>query len=313
MLFRSYRFQADQAFPHSDGFDWRNHRPVDLDYWGFPAVHSFNQLMARRPWIDQNHAHWYGMTDYYFLSGDENIRDALLDGVKDRFLNRDARLNAGALPSSRAIGAALMGFARLYTFLSAIRDPDAEQVLAVGDIVLEKHVFPELEVSGFGSAQTGFSRTRGVNRGCCDTTKYRKLVDVRIAQTFMHSILIEGMWEYAQVRGPGWRRYDELMDLAYGAGQWALNEMYVDTGELDSSGFRYLIFLDFPNNPTDNPDFRISSIGAVMFPFFIVHEYTGETGWKKRFETILRKTTLHWGKDWPLAATYSVAAVVQKV
>lgn len=308
-----YRFQADQAFPRADGFHWRSQPPAVLDYWGFPVVRPWNQSMAHRSWIDQNHAHWYGMTDYYFMTGDENIRDALLDGVKDRFLNEEAKLNTGALGSSRAIGAALMGFARLYTFLSAIGDHDANQTLSVADRVLKNEVFPELDVSGFGRAPNGFSRTRGVNRGCCETIKYRKLVDGRIAQTFQHSILIEGMWEYAQVRGPGWPRYEELMDLAYGAGQWALNEMFVDSGELDGSGFRYLIFLDFPNSVEDNADFHVSSLGTVLFPFFIVHEFTGDTAWRKKFETMLRKFTKRYGRAWPLASTYSVAAVVHKV
>jgi len=307
-----YRFVADQAFPRSDGFEWRRHRPEELDPWGFPAFGSFNQRMAHRPWIDQNHAHWYGMTDYYFLTGDENIRDALLDGVKDRFLNWQVKLNTDSLPSSRAVGLALMGFARLYTFLSSIRDADADKVLLIGDTVLKQEVFPELKVSGFGTAPDGFSRTRGVHRGCCETVAVRGR-EVRIAQVLQHSILIEGIWEYAQVRGPGWPRYNDLLDLAYAAGQWALNEMFVDTGELDSSGFRYTIFLDFPNNQTANPDFAPSSLGTVLFPFFIVHEYTGDIGWKNKFEVLLRSFTKRYGRDWPLASSYSAAAVVYKV
>jgi len=253
------------------------------------------------------------MTDYYFLSGDENIRDALLDGVKDRFLNWQVKLNTGSLGSSRAVGIALMGFARLYTFLSAIRDPEADRVLFVGDRVLEKEVFPELELSGFGGAENGFSRARGVHRGCCETQRYGKIADARIAQVLQHSILIEGMWEFAQARGPAWPLYDDLMDLAYGAGQWALNEMFVDTGELSSSGFRYLIYLDYPNSGTTNPEFYPSSLGTVLFPFCIVHEYTGDASWQKKFEIMLKKFTRRSGRDWPLASVYSVTAVVNKV
>src|SRR5262249_50433262 len=155
-------------------FEWRTHDARGLDFWGFPATRSLNRVEAHRCWIDQNHAHWYGMTDYYFLSGDETVRDALLDGVKDRFLNPQAKLNDGSLVAARAIGAALMGFARYYEFLSSIRDRDAETVLSIGDNVLKKEVLPDFRVSGFGDARTGVSRARGVYGNDGSTVKYGK-------------------------------------------------------------------------------------------------------------------------------------------
>jgi hypothetical protein len=308
-----YRFAADQAFPRSDGFEWRSHTAGELDYWGFPSVQPFNRLEGHRSWVDQNHAHWYGMTDYYFLSGDETVRDALLDGVKDRFLNAEVKLNNGSLGSARAVGCALIGFARLYEFLQSIRDSDAEALLAVADNVLRKEVLPELKVNGFGDAPVGISRVRGLYGNAGNTVRYKKVSDVRVAQTFLHSILIEGMWEYAQARGPLWSNYEELMDLTYGLAQWALNEMFVDTGELSSSGFRYLVFLDYPNSQEDNPDFHVSALGNVMFSFFIIHELTGDTGWRKKFEIALRKSSQSLGKDWPRLANYGVTVVAHAV
>jgi hypothetical protein len=308
-----YRFVADQGFPRSDGFEWRAHDPNQLDFWGFPSGESSNRSQAHRCWIDQNHAHWYGMTDYYFLSGDETIRDALLDGIKDRFLNRQAKLNDGSLGSARAVGAALMGFSRFHEFLSSIHDRDAELVLFVGDNVLKKEVMPEFGVDGIGGASTGISRARGVYGTDSYTVKYRKVSDVRVAQTFLNSILIEGMWEYAQERGPLWPSYEEVMDLAYGLGQWALHEMFVDTGEVSTSGFRYLIFLDFPNNAADNPDFHLSALGNVMFPFFIIHEWTGDTSWKHKFEIALQKSAQSFGNDWPRISNIGVTAVAHAV
>jgi hypothetical protein len=301
-----YRFVADQGFPRSDGFEWRRHSTSELDYWGFPSLQPFNRVQSHRSWIDQNHAHWYGMTDYYFLSGDETIHDALLDGVKDRFLNQEVKLNNGSLGSARAVGCALMGFARFYDFLRTTHDPDAEALLTVADQVVKKEALPELKLNGFGDAPAGISRVRGVYGNAGSTVNYRRVAEARIAQTFLHSILIEGIWEYAQARGALWPGYEELMDLAYGLGQWALQEMFVDTGELSSSGFRYLIFLDFPNREDDNPDFHISALGNVMFPFFIIYDLTGDTSWKDKFETALRKSSQSQGKDWPRIANYGV-------
>lgn len=101
--------------------------------------------------------------------------------------------------------------------------------------------------------------------------------------------------------------------LHYGVGQWALHEMFVDTGELSTSGFRYLIFLDSPNRPGDNPDFHISALGNVMFPFFIAHECTGDTSWKSKFEIALRKSSLSFGAEWPRIANYGVTVVTHAV
>ncbi len=308
-----YRFVADQAFPRSDGFDWRSHPANELDYWGFPLGQPANQMQAHRCWVDQNHAHWYGMTDYYFMTGDETLRDALLDGVKDRFLNAATELNNGSLRSARAVGAALMGFARFHAFLSSIRDPDAEQLLAIGDNVVKKEVLPELKLSGVGIAPVGISRARGAYGNEGATIKYKNVADVRITQTFLNSILIEGMWEYAQERGPLWSHYEDLMDLAYGLGEWAVHEMFVDTGELASSGFRYLSFLDYPNNASENPDFHLSALANVMFPFFIIHEETGDTSWRRKFEIALRKSSQSYGTDWPRLSNFGVTAVTYAV
>jgi len=308
-----YRFVVDQGFPRSDGFEWRNQTHAALDYWGFPEGHPANKTEAHRCWVDQNHAHWYGMTDYYFITGDGTIRDALLDGVKDRFLNARAKLNDGSLGNARAVGAALMGFARFHDFLSTTRDQDAEQLRAIGDSVVKKEVLPELKLGGMGDAEVGISRTRGVYGNAASTVEYQKTADVRTAQTFLNSILIEGMWEYAQEHGPLWATYDEMMDLAYGLGEWALHEMFVDSGELSSSGFRYLIFVDFPNHAEDNEDFHVSALGNVMFPFFIAHEWTGDTSWRKQFEIALQRSSQQIGKEWPRVSNIGVSAVTHAV
>lgn len=90
-----YKFQAESFLPHSDGFDWRDH-PSELDGFGQPSAASANSSKAFRNWRDQEHGHWYGMTDYYFLSGDETIREAMNDQAKDWFLNNRTYQN-GAL------------------------------------------------------------------------------------------------------------------------------------------------------------------------------------------------------------------------
>ena len=95
----------------------------DLDGYGFPSnVKSANTAPVNRTWIDEEHAHWYGMGDYYFLTGDETVKDQMLDGVGDRFLNTSTIVGTGHLWNTRAVGAQLMGLARYRRFLNTIGD-----------------------------------------------------------------------------------------------------------------------------------------------------------------------------------------------
>jgi len=91
-----YHFLADSAWPRSDGFNWRDRPNIEasnpeLDIFGRPSASSANNSLAtgHANWLDQEHGHWYGMPDYYFISGDETIKDAILNGPKDYFLNEE--------------------------------------------------------------------------------------------------------------------------------------------------------------------------------------------------------------------------------
>ena len=84
-----YRFEQDFAFPRSDGFSWNSY-PADIDQTGMPSnVKSINNSGQVTPgnfnWLDQEHGHWYGMIDYYNMTGDDGIKDALNDGALDYY------------------------------------------------------------------------------------------------------------------------------------------------------------------------------------------------------------------------------------
>ena len=70
------------------------------------------------------------MTDYYFMTGDEMVRDALLDGPKDWHLNLNTYQagQSGGLWNTRSVGGHLIAAARFSAFLSAIGDSDAAAV-----------------------------------------------------------------------------------------------------------------------------------------------------------------------------------------
>jgi hypothetical protein len=292
-----YTFQAEQVFPRSDynegaPFNWRDRPESELDPTGLPdGITSLNdnagcdpgEMKCGRNWIDNAHAHWYGMIDYYFMSGDETIKDAIQDGVSDIYGNPGVKVvKNGTYWNPRNVGEALMSDARLALFYRATGDHQNEdRALLAGTQVLNKQVWPELRVSGFGTASQGVSRTRGVHFGCCPQVQ-------RFAMPFQEGILSEGLWEFLQAEGPDWPQRQLTFDLAYGVGSWALNEAWrtnaTGKGCRSGSGMAYEIFIDQSNNPLEP-----SCVHTGWFNFYNYAKYTGDTKlWAGKFEQYLQ-------------------------
>ncbi len=316
-----YHFMADSAWPRSDGFNWRDKPHINaagstaqVDGLGFPMAASANSGLAtgHANWLDQEHGHWYGMTDYYFLSGDETIKDAILNGPKDRALNPDTYLNGqfGGLWNSRAVGVELMSTARLSKFLASIGDASAPDVLQQGADDYAAQVSNQLCVSGFPSGCTfgpiqpsgswltqGISRTRGLHYG--GTYSYldpwcgNDNAQVRGAATFMANNLIQGILELRDVEGSGWSEYLNSLDLAYGVSRWALSEMYVDdhSGRWDVNGFRYYIALDLPGSCNGTQDYHTlpQAQQTVSFTFLPKYLVDGDTNWADKFKINIQR------------------------
>ena len=299
-----YRYQVEQAFPRSDmnassvsAFRWRTHSPAsELDGYGFPAnVQSANSAYVNRTWIDQEHAHWYGMGDFYFLTGDETVKDQMLDGVGDRFLNPSTIVGTGHLWNTRAVGAQLMGLARYRQFLNAVGNAgDIVPLDTVADATLNVSVFPELCVSGYPVGCTpvvapsrGVSRTRGIADGGNDVGSDNncgvgKGANIRCAKPWMMAIQEEGMWEIAHARGASWPNnrtgvanpYQLSLDLAYGMANWTSNEDFVQGTNYGDSSLKYDLAMDYPN-PMAVPTAGTDNLEQFEFNYFLLSQYQG--------------------------------------
>jgi hypothetical protein len=337
-----YRMQSEITWPHSDGFNWRdrphaNQGSPELDGFGFPTAASANSNLAiSKDWLDQEHGHWYGMTDYYFMTGDETTHDALLDGPKDWFLNPDTYQNgaAGGLYNSRSIGVQLIGAARFSQFLTATGDPDAPGVLSQGANTYAVQVKPDLCVSGYpngcsvgqidanlgGSWTTqGVSRVRGVPWGAAGTSGSWCGVShaYRVNSSFQPAILIQGLLEYRNVQGPAWPEYVNALDLAYGIARWDLSENFVDngTGRWDVNGFRFGLALDRANSCTGagespEPDFQPTPTQTTSMAFLAKYLVDGDTSWTTKFKINLQKDMSALGTTTSDLGSYQLAHVV---
>jgi|GEM_PF-2298707 len=319
-----YRFDAEQAFPRSDGFNWRT-SGSSLDSWGFPTAGSTNSGNANRAWVDQEHAHWYGMVDYYLVSGDETIHDAINDGPKDRFLNTTASLNTGNLWNERAIGNELIAIARMYLLAKGTNDADAPGFLTVADKVLATQVFPDIPNPAApgtpAQAQQGTSMSRGIHYGCCGWDSFANPPATngpggagtgRQDKPFMTSIMIQGVWEIAQARGTSWTsttgtdQYNHALDYAYGMSHWALTEGYVDNGvcsPVSTCGAVYEVFLDYPQvlNAQNGQE-------TIWGPYYLEQIYKGDVSvWQRKFNIQLKQVDqANSGGSWDENANYAV-------
>jgi hypothetical protein len=268
-----YRLQTEKAWPHADGvnaadstvngFHWRNKASNELDGWGRPRIACggtyagdtscttlTNAGLAFQSWYDMLHFHWYGMTDYYFLTGDETLRESMVP-VKDWYMNNATYQGgaSGGIGIIRGVGIEMLSAARLATYLRAIGDPDHAAVLTQAEQNFALFVKPEGCMNGYPAGCTmpaaepvsspaadppGVSRLRGAPAsvggrgggrcGLSPTKQYRGIA------TFYASLMVEGLIALREAKGPGWPDYNLALDLAYGIGQYTLTEMFQDDG-----------------------------------------------------------------------------------
>jgi hypothetical protein len=265
------------------------------------------------------------MVDYYYMTGDETIHDAINDGPKDRYLNTTAALNTGSLWNERAIGNELIAIARMYLLAKGTNDPDAPTFLTVADKVLNTQVFPDVpNPAAPGTAdqsKQGTAMNRGIHYGCCGWDSFANPPATngpggagtgRQDKPFMTSIMVQGVWELTQARGPTWTgpagtdQYNHALDYAYGMAHWALTEGYVDNGvctPVSTCGAVYEIFLDYPQ-----------TVGAqngqetIWYPYYLEQIYKGDVSWWQRKLNIqLRQVDAAGsGGSWDENANYAV-------
>lgn len=312
-----YRFVASRAYAHADGgstadstpnhFTWRSRPysyPFELNGFGGPLINCnrdyyFPVLCGSMTNSDKavvslvydsgqsaQHAHIHGIFDYYFLTGDETIRDAIVP-IKDFVLSPATTYQqTGRGSATRNIGIVMTTAAKMSEYLAAIGDPEATGALNAAKSIFTRLVKPDTCVGGYptgctaaplntyptqpDSEPSGVNRKRGVHtapqfRGsyfCTDAANQYGIPAYYRAQVpFQSAILTEGILNLRRVAGPLWSDYQLSLDLAYGMSQWALTEGFSDDGQnhwfvgggtqptIDSlyNGFRFGVQFDHSN------------------------------------------------------------------
>jgi hypothetical protein len=276
-----YRMEAGNSWPHADGtspsdstvnnFHWRGQASGQLDGFGRPTIACGgiapgdgcstlqNSLNSFVDWYDTLHFHWWGILDYYFLTGDETTHDAIVP-VKDWYMNPNTYQGGtqGGIGIIRGIGIEILSASKLSDFLAATGDSDSSAVLAQGTTNYTLFVKPEGCMSGYPAGCTmppaepawpytypspdppGVSRSRGAPASTQGRGPGRCTADgdnggltakgYRGISSFYASLLVEGLLALTQSQGSGWTEYNTARDLAYGISQWAFAEQFYDDG-----------------------------------------------------------------------------------
>jgi len=331
-----YEYMVNYNRPHADGtspsdsrvnaFTWRS-RPdashgQELDGWGGPApvqAKAANESLGfglyaeqlasngfQAPqWPDTAHDHWYGMLDYFFLTGDQTVQEAIVPR-KDLYMNQGTYMWNGGLTYTRAFGTQLTGASRFSEYLAAIGDPDAGAVLGNALNNFNNYVnVPGCEGGLVNGVQKwypagctpppfsyqsndpyGISQERGNHQapfrggsGWCGTggggVESGLTGQYRFQNSFYQSILEQGLLELRRVEGPSWVNYQRALDLAFGLSQWSFNEAFIDDGQthwagsnaLNSNGFAYSRVTDMASvcPPNTTVDGSVIAIGGKIY------------------------------------------------
>ena len=293
--------QSTVSWPHCDGTSvtdaivndctWRSH-PNVLDGYGRPYygyVASANSTLGMTDWFETLHFHWYGQPDYYFMTGDETIKEAM-DPLKDWYMNSNTYQNgmsgsgADGIGIARGIGVEMMSAGIFSDYLNAIGDSaSAATVLAQGQTNFTKYALPDPCFSNLPAGCTmppqvatdanqvdpqGVNLYRGIigsSSGRGSGTKAFCYVDipgpgVRALSPFQGAIFIDGLLTLRKSSGSGWNNYTRAGDLAYGVSLWGLGK----------EGFNEILFLRLPGLGSTKtilpPLLRAFSSGCMQSP-----------------------------------------------
>lgn len=264
-----YELIAELGLPRADGFSWALEAGTNTNYYNYPVItdgnSNSNALLGMKDWIgdDFEHAHIYGIIDYYLMSGDETIKDAIINGYPDTFLNTVSNNNminamtnsTPAYMSQRSLGNVLMGVARLANFETSLGNTStAASLLGRGNTVWTTGVKAPLCVSSAGSNDPtgctlnlsatwgtynafnlGTTPSRGVTfqRGptASGTCSFGTGAPRELKAIFLGP-MSQGLWEFRQEEGSGYADYNAIYDAMFG-----LMQMLHGTSGMGGSNF----------------------------------------------------------------------------
>ena len=271
-------FKSDSAVRHSDGFD----------YHANPIIPS-NGASYNSVTFDFEHPHMISMPIYYWMSGNELMKESVMEFSEWYDVLTNGQLG-GFAPQIRLGSGNMRVWSRSLRNLSALeeftRDPHYQQAVQT---MMQQLL--DTDDSPPNCTPYGRSRTRGyvwMLHGDCTTER-------RISDFFTVQIHAEAVWEaYRLFKRNGFARTEDIEDLLLGLADFAYNEFYFEVNggsALRDYGYQYSTLLDTANNASTNPTyygsglFRPISSGRL---FEFAYELTGDVKYLDREAKLLK-------------------------
>lgn len=318
-----YRFTLENALARSDfSGGWRG-SGATLTATGFPTDASSNSAASLRNWIDRLHAHYYGIFDWYGMTGDGSVLDGIQQGFYDWLTNATLTINYADGPQ-RALGVLLMATNRLHDFALGIGDPTdpasglkiSDEAWTLAQLVMTSSVNPVMTsgitggnpcavancAGGSGTGDYGSDANRGVSWFQGAQTQWDNppatgpnnpggVGTSRNSGQLQEGILEEGIMEYMMNRGTGWADYEKTRDILLGNSFFVRNEWTV-TGQSPqlANGTRTGAALDYCNDPASPCSAGVHNSWAVFtgpnafyYTMAPFHQFFGDTIWRQSY------------------------------
>ncbi|KAF0221829.1 MAG: hypothetical protein FD174_160 [Geobacteraceae bacterium] len=254
-------YNADWSVWRTDGYDYARQQLQPRE--------KIEKAQLAKVQFDFEHSHWYGMALWYYMTGDERVREAILDfGEYQR-----KKAENLSLIYMRIFGMGMFNLAALYEFTGdgsylTLADRNFERLLAAKYNPQEpwRTIFIDWQ-RGYVAGGSG-SGWPGVK-----------------ADLMMGSILYDGILNY-YLHGREGRLRNEARRLLLAMSEFMLREPYFEGTKRGRWAYWIPYVYDLEDRNKSDHSYRL--IGQATFWTVLPYEETGEERWLAQMRTMLR-------------------------
>lgn len=259
-----FNYYADWSVYHSDDYDYTKMQPKPPELGGKSGGYA-------KMVFEWEHQHWYGMPLWYYMTGDERVKDAILDWGE--YVKKSA--SPLHLTYLRVFATGMFSLAAMYEFTGD------EEFMSIADMNFKRLLAVKYDPQKGSPPSIFIDWDRGVVAGGSGSGWPGIKVDLMLG-----SLLYDGMLNYYQysrsnnpLRSEGYRLLMKISDFM-------LREPYVE-GEKRGHWAYWLPYVYDLRDPKKS-DHSYRLIGQASFWAVFPYEQTREDKWLERMKKMMR-------------------------
>ncbi len=257
-----FNYYADWAVYHSDDYDYAKNQ--------FKATENSDKADLAKVVFEWEHQHWYGMPLFYYMTGDERIREAVLDWGE--YVKKLA--NPLHLTYMRVFGGGMFSLAAMYEFTGD------DEFLRLADMNFDRLL--KAKYNGQGAPPTIFiDWERGVVAGGSGSGWPGIKVDV-----MMGSILYDGLLNYYMFTKDSNPMKSEARRLLIKISEFMLREPYFEG--MKRGHWAYWLPYVYNLSDREKSDHSYRLVGQASFWTVFPYMLTGEKKWLEQMSKMMK-------------------------